>query len=418
MNAVGRMSLQRLVRLALYGLLVAVLAVVMVLSQQVVAQLRSLRAEPLDNLNWNLTQLELDLVRLQSEVDLVIALPGRDLTELRKRFDLFYSRGRLLERGSMLTQLDLSQSIGPITGRVNTFLNTTAPLIDGPDNLLLPALPALADEARGLRIDLRAALIKMVAEFAALADERRAALTTLLTRVAAARLALVGILAALLLSVVRLNRQAERRSAETSRVSSRLAATVGTSLDGVVVAGSDGRILDFNAAAEGIFGFTRDEAVGADMADLIVPPQHVAAHRAGMTRIAAGGRKHVVDAGRIQITAVRKSRQEFPVELSIAQNRGPDGTIYIAYIRDISERLTAERALTTARDEALAAENAKTNFMAVVSHEMRTPLNGVMAALEIAARTPADDRQARFLGIARSSAEQLLQHVNGVLDIS
>ena len=61
-------------------------------------------------------------------------------------------------------------------------------------------------------------------------------------------------------------------------------------------------------------------------------------------RIAAGGRKHVVDAGRIQITAVRKSREEFPVEMSIAESRGPDGTIYIAYIRDISHRLAAERA--------------------------------------------------------------------------
>jgi PAS domain S-box-containing protein len=418
MTAFGGMSRQRFLRLALYFQLLVVVGVVLVLALEVAKELRTLRAEPLDNLNWNLTQLELDLVRLQSEVDLAIALPGRDLAELRKRFDLFYSRGRLLERGSMLTELDLSRSMGPITAEVTAFLGSTAPLMDGPDESLLLALPGLADEARRLRIDLRAALVKLVADFAAQADKRRTALTQLLTQIAVATLAMVAGLAALLVSVIRLNWQAERRRAETSRVSSRLAATVGTSLDGVVVAGSDGRIIDFNAAAEGIFGFARDEAVGADMADLILPPQHTKAHRAGMVRIAAGGRKHVVDAGRIQITAVRKSREEFPVELSIAENKGPDGTIYIAYIRDISDRLAAERALTTARDEALAAEKAKTNFMAVVSHEMRTPLNGVMAALEIASRTPADDRQALFLGIARASAEQLMQHVNGVLDIS
>lgn len=414
----GQISRQHWLRLGLYGLLAVVIGLVAALSVQVADQLRSLRSEPLDNLNWNSTQLELDLVRLNAEIDLVVALPERDLAELRKRFDLFYSRGRLLENGSMLTQLDLSRSIGPITQRVGEFLEDTAPLMDGPDDLLRSSLPALSDETRSLRIDLRAALVKMVAEFAAISDARRSSLTLLLTRVAAATLVLVAVLAALLLSVVRLNHQAQRRSTETRRVSSRLAATVGTSLDAVVVAGSDGRIIDFNAAAEGIFGYSRDEAMGADMGDLIVPERHVAAHRAGMERIKAGGPKHVVDAGRIQITALRKSREEFPVELSIAENTGPDGTLYIAYIRDISHRLAAEKALTTARDEALAAEKAKTNFMAVVSHEMRTPLNGVMAALEIAARHPADARQARFLGIAQTSAEQLLQHVNGVLDIS
>jgi PAS domain S-box-containing protein len=418
MTAFGSMSRQRLLRMALFLHLALVVGLVVFLASEVAKELRTLRAQPLDNLNWNLTQLELDLVRFQSEIDLALAVPGRDLTELRKRFDLFYSRGRLLERGSMITELDLSRSMGPIASELAGFLDATASLIDGPDDSILRALPDLADEARRLRIDLRSALVKLVADFAAQADARRAALTQLLTQIGAATLAMIVGLAALLVSVIRLNRQAERRSAEASRVSSRLAATVGTSLDGVIVAGSDGRILDFNAAAEGIFGFARDEAVGADMADMIVPPQHVAAHRAGMVRIAAGGRKHVVDAGRIQITAVRKSREEFPVELSIAQNTGPDGTIYIAYIRDISDRLAAERALTTARDEALAAEKAKTNFMAVVSHEMRTPLNGVMAALEIASRTTVDDRQERFLGIARASAEQLVQHVNGVLDIS
>lgn len=414
----GQISRQRWFRLGLYGLLVLVVGLVLALGQQVVDQLSALREEPLDNVNWNITQLELDLVRFQAEVDLAVALPGRDLTELRKRFDLFYSRGRLLARGSMLSRLDVSQSIGPITTQIAEFLDATAPLIDGPEEDLLPALPRLSDETRRMRIDLRVGLIKVVAEFAAMADERRASFGQVLIRLAAATLALVAVLAALLFSLVRVNRQAERRSAETQRVSSRLAATVGTSLDGVVVAGSDGRVIDFNAAAEGIFGYTRAEAIGSDMADLIIPKQHVKAHRAGMERIRAGGPKHVVDAGRIQITAVRKSREEFPVELSIAENTGPNGTIYIAYVRDISDRLAAERALTTARDEALAAEKAKTNFMAVVSHEMRTPLNGVMAALEIASRAPADARQSRFLGIARASAEQLLQHVNGVLDIS
>ncbi len=56
--------------------------------------------------------------------------------------------------------------------------------------------------------------------------------------------------------------------------------------------------------------------------------------------------------------------------------------------------------------------------MAVMSHEMRTPLNGVMAALEIASRRTVDVKQARFLDLAQSSARQLLRHADEVPDIS
>jgi signal transduction histidine kinase/DNA-binding NarL/FixJ family response regulator len=137
-----------------------------------------------------------------------------------------------------------------------------------------------------------------------------------------------------------------------------------------------------------------------------------------MVRMKATGVKHVVDSGRMRMTAMRKSGAEFPCELSIASNDSPDGMIFIAYLRDISDAQQAEAALVAARDEAQGAERTKSNFIAVMSHEMRTPLNGVIAALEIIGRTSLDAKQARFLGLARSSSKQLLRHVNDVLDIS
>jgi len=408
----------RLMRYSVVGAIIGVIVLLLVLSIQAREELRLFQEEPVDNIHWNVTQLELDILRLQSEAALAAAISDRNLDELRLRFDLVYSRARNFGAATMFGALNLSSIVAPINERMQDFLDRTAPLIDGSDAILRNALPAIEAEARQLRLDFREMAVRLVDEYAAIADGRRAGLTDLLQRLAWASLAFVGLLGVVLTYVLRLNAQSVRRNAEIARVSSRLQATVDTALDGVIVADLAGRVIDYNNAAAQIFGYTREEAVGRLLDELIVPARHIAAHRAGMARIAATGEKRVVDGGRIQMAARRRSGEEFAVEMSIASSDGVDGMIFIAYLRDISQRLADENALRDARDEALAAERAKNNFIAVMSHEMRTPLNGVMASLEIAKRRSFDAEQDRFLGMAQTSARQLLRHVNDVLDIS
>lgn len=363
----------RYLRIVLFGFMAVAVGVLAVLSAEFRSKMQSFQEEPVDNIHWNLTQLELDLVRLQSAAELAVQQDDLPLDELRKRFDLFYSRTDLVRSGAMFDKLDLDATVQPLVARLDGFLQRTTPLIDGSDASLHAALPAFLDELQDLRMDLRSMSIRTVEQYAALADQRRADLALLLRQIAVTSAALVALLVALLASVLYLNRQAERKTAEVLRVSSRLQATVATALDGVVVAGMDGRVLDFNRAAERIFGFSREEAIGQGLDRLIIPSRHVAAHEAGMARMRDTGQKKVVDAGRIQMTATRKSGEEFPVEMSITSDSSPDGMIFIAFLRDISEPLANERALLAARDKALAAEQAKTNFLAVMSHEMRTP---------------------------------------------
>ena len=394
------------------------LGAVLVLSWQLRGELRSLQEEPVDSLQWNVTQLELDVVRLEAAVFLAVAQPEASLTEVRKRFDLFFNRAGTVTQGTMFAELGLLETVRPLKARMQDFLDRTAPLIDGPDSDLRVALPQIVDSVGALRQDMRFMSVQVIDTSAALQDTRRAGLADILQMIAIASVALIALLLALLVLVLGLNRQAVRRANDVQRITSRLEATVGTSLDGVVVAGMDGLVIDFNKAAERIFGYSRAEAIGQSLGTLIVPARHKSAHEAGMARMKATGVKHVVDAGRIRISAVRKSGEEFPVELSIASNEGPEGMIFIAYLRDISDAQQAEAALMAARDEAQAAEATKTNFIAVMSHEMRTPLNGVIAALEIIGRTTLDAKQTRFLGLARNSSKQLLRHVNDVLDIS
>jgi PAS domain S-box-containing protein len=202
------------------------------------------------------------------------------------------------------------------------------------------------------------------------------------------------------------------------RANARLKSTFDVSLDAIVVANTKGMILEFNEAAETVFGFNATEAVGQDMSEMIVPEHLRAAHIAGMERFNRTKEPHLVGKGRIEITGLRKSGEEFPVEISIGMASDHRGTIFISYLRDITERVAAEQDLKAARDEALAAEKAKSNFLAVMSHEMRTPLNGIFGTLELLGNSKITKKQRSFLDIAQRSGDILLHHVNDVLDIS
>jgi len=80
--------------------------------------------------------------------------------------------------------------------------------------------------------------------------------------------------------------------------------------------------------------------------------------------------------------------------------------------------LAKQEELVKARDEAVAGERAKADLVAVMSHEMRTPLNGIVGALELLKSTDLDKTQSSMTDVMGTSAEMLLQHVNDVLDMS
>ena len=198
----------------------------------------------------------------------------------------------------------------------------------------------------------------------------------------------------------------------------RLAATINASLDAVIVADMYGIILDYNGSAEKIFGYGKAEVLGLNLSEIIIPPHLRTAHKEGMKRYRETQAPKLVGQGTVAISAIRKDGSEFPVELLLQKGEAQDGPIMISYIRDMTEAKAAEKALQEARDAALAADKAKSRFLAIMSHEMRTPLTGLFGALDLMGKSRLTKKQEEYLSHAHKSGKTLLRHVEDVLDLS
>ena len=103
-----------------------------------------------------------------------------------------------------------------------------------------------------------------------------------------------------------------------------------------------GIIREWNAEAERIFGWKRDEALGCSLAQMIIPPEQRMAHARALAQFLATGNGRFLD-GRIELTGVRHDGVEFPVEVTISALPLGDGYLFNAFLHDISERKKAER---------------------------------------------------------------------------
>jgi PAS domain S-box-containing protein len=123
-----------------------------------------------------------------------------------------------------------------------------------------------------------------------------------------------------------------------------LAPILETALDAVVVMRQDGHVGGWNGIAEKIFGWSRNEAIGRQLSELIIPKRYREAHHRGLSRYLATGKGTLIDR-HIEISGLRASGEEFPVELSITSTEVAGERLFIGFLRDISRRKEAERAL-------------------------------------------------------------------------
>jgi PAS domain S-box-containing protein len=147
---------------------------------------------------------------------------------------------------------------------------------------------------------------------------------------------------------VREREVAAARAAELSTGEARHRAILEAALDGVISIDERGRLMYINSAAERIFGYRADEALGRELAETFVPPSLQDAHRRGLARYLATGQTRILGR-RIEIIAMRADGSEFPAELTVTRADLAGAPAFIGYVRDITERQRAEEALETAR---------------------------------------------------------------------
>ena len=156
---------------------------------------------------------------------------------------------------------------------------------------------------------------------------------------------------------------AAQMTSEMRASEARVRAVVDSALDCIVAMDADGRILDFNPAAERTFGYARADIIGERLADKIIPAAYRERHAKGLDRYITTGQSNVLGK-RIEITALRADGSEFPVELAITVASTGGKLVFTAHLRDLTPRRVAEQSL---RLRSLAIESS-VNGILIVDH--------------------------------------------------
>ena len=183
-----------------------------------------------------------------------------------------------------------------------------------------------------------------------------------------------------------------------------------------VLLDNKGRVVIWNKAAEEMFGYTKEAAIGQRLENLIIPKEYRGQHRKGYKRFARTGLGNVVQKS-VQVIACCQKEERIPVELRISAVKIKGKWYSIGILEDVSERNRLDRLekeILLARE----ANIAKSEFLAGMSHELRTPLHGIIGLVDLLLGVIVGKPSRKMLEDVLASATNLLSLINDVLDLS
>lgn len=155
---------------------------------------------------------------------------------------------------------------------------------------------------------------------------------------------------------------------------------VESATDAIVLADQEGRIMWWNGAAERMFGYSKQEALGSPLT-LVMPERFRSSHQNGITRLAQGG-SPVLIGKTIELVGMTKTGDEFPVELSLASWTTHDGVFFSGIIRNIRRRKQAEEAVVRlSHQNALILDSAGDGIFGLDVHGCATFVNATAARM-------------------------------------
>jgi PAS domain S-box-containing protein len=135
------------------------------------------------------------------------------------------------------------------------------------------------------------------------------------------------------------------RDAELRKTEALTKSMLSSSLDSIIAIDQNEKVIEWNTAAESAFGYARNEALGRPVSELIVPHRLRDSHKRGIKRYLATGEGPVLNR-RLEVPAMRKDGSEFAAELTAVPIQIDGQTIFMAYVRDVTERKDAEERLS------------------------------------------------------------------------
>jgi len=338
--------------------------------------------------------------------------------ELRNKIDIVLNKLLFLENTDSNMILGFNEEVKILMDPINQFVRKTVSIIDNVDEISLDNILILRDMVKRVRpkVSKNAFLVYRLAVIRS--QEQQINFSKQLIWTSGSAVFFLIMLAGLLLLLDQMLRSSIRRADELTASSRQLALTVAGSMDAIIIADGFSKIIEYNASAQGVFGWSREEIIGKTMEEIFFRSGLRDAYKNAMAQSLELSHTNAIDGVRVELTAWRKNGEEFEVELNMTYVERNDDAIYMAYIRDISDRKAAEKILIEARDRAERTDKAKSQFLAVMSHEMRTPLAGIIGVMDLLKTTKLTKKQDHYVQIATSSGEVMLEHINEALDIT
>lgn len=163
-----------------------------------------------------------------------------------------------------------------------------------------------------------------------------------------------------------------------------LSAMEETSPDAIIMIDPDGTVRSFNAAAERLFGYARDEAVGRNV-KMLMPPHFRAEHDGYLSRYLRTGEKRIIGIGRI-VAGEKKDGSTFPIELSVGESTVNGKRVFVGFIRDLSEIQREQRRVQELQQELFHVSRLSEmgQVASSLAHEVNQPLTAIVNYLEVA----------------------------------